>query len=56
MLYGAKMRYSESARKTEYIHMIFIDFHRVSFFSKDLPVAPPPQGRVEKCVSTELRF
>ena len=40
MLYGTKMRYSESAQKTQYIHMIFIDFHQVSFFSKDLPVVP----------------
>ena len=40
MLYGPKMRYSESARQTEYIRMIFVDFYRVSFFSKNLPVLP----------------
>ena len=55
MLCGTKMRYSESARKTQYIHMIFIDFHRVSFFFERF-ARSPPHGRVEKCVSTELRF
>ena len=40
MLYGTKMRYSESARKAEYIRMIFVDFYRVSFFLKNLPVLP----------------